>query len=803
MAATHEDRNAQLSPGVAIKAPCRAASIAALTLSGEQTVDGVACVTGDRVLVKDQIDQTTNGIYLVSTGSWTREPDFDGNRDVVKGTFVFITNGATNAGAFYECTAANPVVFGSSALTFAQGALGPIVIPISATNVTFTPAGAGAVARSVQDDLRELGVSVKRFGCKGDGVTDDSAAFALAFAWAEAQAFAGIAPSSVPIITGALYVPPGDYIFDGPALSFSTNSAIYFRGAGRQQTRINNVAGVYFVNTDKLIYSAHVSGIHFTGGKGAFRYSAAGVNVQGTHVYEDCYFGNYTECAIGNDGSDFPYWKILRNIFLGTITSKGVSLNGLTDASTIEENSFQYNLIHVQIGTNGTTAMVRNNDFFRNFAYAGTARTDIWLVPGTQNVGLVGTQVINNRLGNENLDATDYRILIADEDTATGTDHITYKPKLSSSTQFASALKIKDNRVGGVAGSRELITSWTVQLSGLEVRNDFYGTPIATLRFGAGVNVPGGTQAALINSFEASQIAGDPTGQLLPEPVTPWAGVFDDPNALYQGYSSVHSYHHSGYDSSFLDLTTTDIGSFSVATGSGASVADATGATLAVEYTATGASFQAFGTFTAATVNRIAFIEFDLKQGSSLPLPTLDFRISNNANLGDVAVRRLISIPAYWRRIRIPFSLPSLAATYNLASFQIVGYSAGIATKFQVARMRIYHAHEPVNLITMGGTLNTNAPVTVTGATYTVLFTDSHIIANKAGTITLTFPSAILNLGREITIRTIQAQTVVSASSNVVPLVGGAAGTAILAATAGKWALAKSDGTNWQLMAGN
>jgi len=43
----------------------------------------------------------------------------------------------------------------------------------------------------------------------------------------------------------------------------------------------------------------------------------------------------------------------------------------------------------------------------------------------------------------------------------------------------------------------------------------------------------------------------------------------------------------------------------------------------------------------------------------------------------------------------------------------------------------------------------------------------------------------------------------VSASSNVVPLVGGAAGTAILAATAGKWALAKSDGTNWQLMAGN
>src|SRR5258708_9550254 len=83
MAATHEDRNAQLSPGVAIKAPCRAATTGAITLSGQQTVDGIALVTGDRCLVKNQADQTTNGSDLVSTGAWTREPDFDGHRDAV------------------------------------------------------------------------------------------------------------------------------------------------------------------------------------------------------------------------------------------------------------------------------------------------------------------------------------------------------------------------------------------------------------------------------------------------------------------------------------------------------------------------------------------------------------------------------------------------------------------------------------------------------------------------------------------------------------------------------------------------
>lgn len=545
-------------------------------------------------------------------------------------------------------------------------------------------------------------VNVKdpRFGAVGIGAAGaalDTAAIIAADTYAQAQAFSGIFPTSVPIITAVLYFPPGDYFFNGPSLNFTTNSAIYLLGAGRQQTRIQIAAGIYLVDTDKLIYSTDVRGIHFNGGKGALRYSGTATNVQGTHVVEDCYFGNYTECAIGNDATDMPYWKIHRNIFYGTITSIGVSLNGLTDLTTIEDNAFQNNLIHCKIGTNGTMAMIRNNDFLRFANGGGTALTDIWLVPGSQNVGLVGTQILNNRMGNENLSAIDYRILIADEDTSSGTDHLNYRPKLAVSTQFASALKIKDNRVGGVAGSRELITSWTVQLSGLEARNDFYGTPIATLRFGAGVNVPGGTQAALVNSFEASQIAGDPTTQLLPEPVTPWAGVFDDPNSLYQGYPSVHSYWGSGSDPSYLDLTSTLLSAFNTGSGSGAVIADAIGGNTAVEFTATGSGFLAFGQFLAPTANRIAFIEFDLKQGSSLPLPVLDFRVTNNANSNDIACRRLISIPPYWKRIRIPFSLPSLTSTYNLAVLQISGFSAGVATKFQIGRFRVYHAHEPIH----------------------------------------------------------------------------------------------------------
>lgn len=88
-------------------------------------------------------------------------------------------------------------------------------------------------------------------------------------------------------------------------------------------------------------------------------------------------------------------------------------------------------------------------------------------------------------------------------------------------------------------------------------------------------------------------------------------------------------------------------------------------------------------------------------------------------------------------------------------------------------------------------------PVTKT-ADFTVADTDTDIIVNNSGgSTTVTLPSAASWPGREIVLRTIQNQTVVSAASNVIPLAGGSAGTAILSGTAGKWAMLMSNGTNW------
>ena len=93
-----------------------------------------------------------------------------------------------------------------------------------------------------------------------------------------------------------------------------------------------------------------------------------------------------------------------------------------------------------------------------------------------------------------------------------------------------------------------------------------------------------------------------------------------------------------------------------------------------------------------------------------------------------------------------------------------------------------------------------SAPVTKT-ADFTVAANETWIINNKSGsTCTVTLPSASLYVGRYLTFKNLQAQTLVSASSNVVLIDGTSAGTAILLAVVGNWATMVSDGTNWIIM---
>jgi phage-related tail fiber protein len=106
------------NPDLAWKAPVRVATTTNINLQtfGLGTIDGVALAAGDRVLVKNQTDQTTNGLYNASTGPWTRTVDAANNSQWTQGLLVTVTQGVANAFTLWILTAANPIVLGTTLL---------------------------------------------------------------------------------------------------------------------------------------------------------------------------------------------------------------------------------------------------------------------------------------------------------------------------------------------------------------------------------------------------------------------------------------------------------------------------------------------------------------------------------------------------------------------------------------------------------------------------------------------------------------------------------------------------------------
>ncbi len=109
----------QVAQGLDVKASVRAATTNNITLSGTQTVDGVALSVDDRVLVKSQTSQAANGIYLVKAGAWVRSSDAD-TWDELVSAFVFVESGTSNADNGYVCTVDPGGTLGTTAVTWDQ-----------------------------------------------------------------------------------------------------------------------------------------------------------------------------------------------------------------------------------------------------------------------------------------------------------------------------------------------------------------------------------------------------------------------------------------------------------------------------------------------------------------------------------------------------------------------------------------------------------------------------------------------------------------------------------------------------------
>lgn len=108
-----------VAEGLDAKASSRVATTANITLSGTQTIDGVALSAGDRVLVKNQSTASQNGIYVVAIGSWARASDANTWAELVS-AFTFVEQGTTQTGNGYIATVVAGGTIDSTAVTWAQ-----------------------------------------------------------------------------------------------------------------------------------------------------------------------------------------------------------------------------------------------------------------------------------------------------------------------------------------------------------------------------------------------------------------------------------------------------------------------------------------------------------------------------------------------------------------------------------------------------------------------------------------------------------------------------------------------------------
>ena len=118
MTSTTRDQITGFSGSLAVKPPVRLATTVPVTLEGLIVIDGVQSVDGDRILVKDQADASQNGIYIASSGLWSRAVDFDATGKVARGTMTLVGDGPQVG--LWMVTTADPVVLGLSDVSFGK-----------------------------------------------------------------------------------------------------------------------------------------------------------------------------------------------------------------------------------------------------------------------------------------------------------------------------------------------------------------------------------------------------------------------------------------------------------------------------------------------------------------------------------------------------------------------------------------------------------------------------------------------------------------------------------------------------------
>ncbi len=280
------------------------ATTANVTLSGEQTIDGVLTSTS-RILVKNQTSATENGIYVTAAGAWSRATDADAGAEFVR-LGVFVSAGTTQAGTTWVCTRTTAPTLGSDNITFVQNGASQVYsagtgLGLSLNTFSITDAELLALAglTSAADKLPYFTGSgtaaVADFTSAGRALMDDASASAqrttLGVGTGDSPQFTAINVGDASDTTlaraaaGRLTV-EGSGLVRGPATP-TDNAVVRFDGTTGDLTQnsgviiddSNNVSGVASLTTTGAIELGAASDTTIA------RSSAGNVTIEGNLIY--------------------------------------------------------------------------------------------------------------------------------------------------------------------------------------------------------------------------------------------------------------------------------------------------------------------------------------------------------------------------------------------------------------------------------------------------------------------------------------------------------------------------------------
>ena len=120
------------------------------TANGTLVIDSTVAQAAQRVLIKDCDDQAENGVYVVTTVGdvsnpyvMTRSADADSYGEqsantLDEGSYFFVTGGTSQKGASYVCSTVSAIIFGTTAITFAEFSISQVYQAGTGIDITNT-----------------------------------------------------------------------------------------------------------------------------------------------------------------------------------------------------------------------------------------------------------------------------------------------------------------------------------------------------------------------------------------------------------------------------------------------------------------------------------------------------------------------------------------------------------------------------------------------------------------------------------------------------------------------------------------